>query len=120
MRWLGIALLLLAVLKHFGIEWVPPADQWETWNAIGALATTALLIIVGSGRGPVVGAVVGWWVYEEMLVWLCSELQVIDWRPVAEGEQQCSARFGSHAMHISFVVLGFVLSRVTRNDAPRQ
>ncbi len=117
MKWLAVALLVLGVLKHYGIEWVPLAAQAETWNAIGALATTAVLIIVGSGKGPVVGAVVGWWVYEEGLVWLCSELQVIDWRPVAEGEQQCSARFGSHAMHISFVALGFVLSMVTRNDA---
>jgi len=100
MKWLAVALLLLGVLRHLGIDLVPIEQQADTWNAVGALAMTALLIVLGSGKGPVVGAVVGWWVYEEGLVWLCSELQVIDWRPVAEGEQQCSARFGSRSRRL--------------------
>ena len=112
MKWLGVALLLLGVLKHMGIEWVPAEAQADTWNAVGALATTALLIVVGSGKGPVVGAVVGWWIYEEGLVWLCSEWKVVDWWPVAEGEQQCAAKFGSTAVHISFVLIGIVLARI--------
>lgn len=114
MRALAASLLLLGVLKHVGYEHFAAAAQAEAWNALGAVTTMSLLAIVWSQhRSPVVGLVVAWWAYEETLVAICSAWRILDWWPVAEGEQQCTARFGPHFASIGLVLIGACIATMS-------
>lgn len=125
MNRIAAALLLLGVLKHFGYE-LAPADMSDervglVWNALGSLATTGLLAIVWARyRSPVVGLVVMWWLYEEALVCVCSAWRLVDWWPVAEGEQQCTAKLGPNLGAISLVIVGACIAKVSSERRSRE
>lgn len=111
---LGVWLLLMCVLKHFGYKVADDDSQALLWNALGSLTTMSLLAIVwAKNKSPVVGLVVLWWLYEETLVVGCSLWRLVDWWPLAEGEDQCTARMGSKLASISLVIVGACIARVS-------
>ena len=125
MNRIAAALLLLGVLKHFGYELAPadmaPERVGLVWNALGSLTTMGLLAIVWTKyHGPVVGSVIAGWLYEEMLVGICSTWRLVDWWPVAEGEQQCTAKMGPSLGAISLVIVGACIAKVSSERRSRE
>lgn len=111
---LGVWLLILGVLKHFGYKVALDEDQSLLWNALGSLTTMGLLAIVwAKNRSPVVGLVMLWWLYEETLVCGCSLWRLVDWWPLAEGDDQCIAKFGPKLSAISLVIVGACIASVS-------
>ena len=115
MKNLAAGLLLLGVVRH--TLWEHVEAQALVWNLCGALAMSALLVLVWRAhRGVVAGLVVMWWLYEEALVAVCSTWRIFDWWYVGQGEEQCSARLGFKIGAFSLVLIGALISRVARHE----
>jgi CHASE2 domain-containing sensor protein len=77
----------------------------HAWNIVGAVAMGALLVAVGwRWRGPV-RWVIGWWLFEEVLVVVCSVAFIIKPWDVPAGMDMGSALIGFDLGRVSAVAM---------------
>ena len=109
------ALLLLGVFRHE--VWGLTSHGALFWNLCGSIVI-AIFVLREWRRSPglPVALVCIWWLYEETLVSVCSAYRIIDWWPVAPGEEQCSARFSFKFGALSLVLLGLLIYKVIQSE----
>lgn len=113
MKQLAAFLLLLGALRHLVWPLFPPAQQAQVWNLVGAVSIAALLCLVWrQNRGPLVGAVALWFLWEEALVATCSSWRLFENWIVPIGEGQCLAKTGPQVVSVSLIALGVIIERL--------
>lgn len=89
---LGLALIGLTTLVHYGWAWFPPEAQARVWNVCGALGRLALLLaLVWRVRSVLVMLCAVWWACEELLTIGCSLAFLYAPWAIPDGQAQCSA-----------------------------
>lgn len=119
MKALAALILLLGVTRHNLWEHFKPEHQALAWNALSAVVVSVLLYLIWARyKSALVTLVVGWFLYEESLVAICSTWRILDWWAVPAGSEQCSAKLGIHIGAASLVVIGWLAAAVhgAKND----
>lgn len=112
---LAILLLLAGVIRH--LSWEYFNEPALIWNATGALVISLLLgLIWNQNKGKVIGLVILWFLYEEMLVAVCSTWRIFDWWSAMDSEEMCSSRIGFKLGSFSLVLLGALIVKVASRD----
>lgn len=107
---LAVALLLVAVSRHYG--WVPvPAEfRGVASKALGAAAALFLLsCVVLAWRDRLVTAAAAYYAFEESQGLGCSVWYMVAPFPVAPGQSLCSALVGFDLGAVGIALLGFTL-----------
>jgi len=91
------ALLLLAILRHYGWGMVPPELAGIVDKGLASVVITALIWWLWArarDRSSLTFAVLCWWTWEELQVSLCSLLWALKPWQVGAGQAICSAKIG--------------------------
>ncbi len=115
---LATTILLIGAQRHMLYELTQQRALW--WNLCGALAIISLLgLVVFRERGwkSIEGAALAlaccWFLYEEVLVSVCSAWRIFDWWPVGRFDNQCIKQFGAKATSLGILLVGAAIAAVT-------
>lgn len=108
---LALALLTGGAVLHLGYSVMPVDAQPLAWNALGAAARLALvLVLVYPIQAQIMGAVVAWLAAEELQVIVCNTAFMVQPWPIKPGQEMCSSLIGTDMGKYSAVVVAGLLA----------
>lgn len=107
---IAVALLLVAVMRHYGYVILPPELRGVGSKALGSAAALALLSgIVIAWRHSLVFLAAAYYAFEELQSLLCSLAYMLEPWPVKVGQSLCSAKAGFDLGAVGIMLAGLVL-----------
>jgi uncharacterized YccA/Bax inhibitor family protein len=109
-RDLALIVLGIGVMRHYGYVPFEPEMRGAMSKALGGLAMVLITpLIYKAAPSRAMLAVLAWWVFESLQVFLCSTAYAINPWPIATGDSICSARldfdFGAIGIMIAAILL---------------
>jgi hypothetical protein len=110
---IALALLLVALIRHYGWEIAPPELRGLLSKALGAMAIMALVWIIDSlvcHWGVRLVALI--WTWEQMQTVICSAWYAVDPWPVPVGQAMCSVKAGFDLGSVGVMLIALAFWRL--------
>jgi len=117
------SIFFLGLFRTFFYEFVPGDIQAYVWNISGAAVIIALLVMLfWRNKSYFYLPIVGWWIYEELLVIACSIGRIFFKWPNTIGMDQLSEKFNLPCSFISasmIAVLAVLIYKENKSAASK-